>query len=94
MKVIITQNRDKELHIVNGQTATVHTMQNATVFLKLPNDHIVAVYPVTATVDDHRRTSHPFVPAYASTICKIQGQNLGKIILWLDSPLVPKGFAT
>lgn len=53
MKVIITQNRDKELHIVNGQTATVHTMQNATVFLKLPNDHIVAVYPVTATVEHH-----------------------------------------
>ncbi|XP_067026465.1 ATP-dependent DNA helicase PIF1-like [Acropora muricata] len=93
MKVIITQNRDKELHIVNGQTATVHTMQNATVFLKLSNDHIVAVYPVTATVDDYGRTSHPFVPAYASTICKIQGQNLGKIILWLDTPLVPKGSA-
>ena len=68
-------------------------MQNATVFLKLPNDHIVAVYPVTATVDDYRRTSHPFVPAYASTICKIQGQNLGKIILWLDTLLVPKGSA-
>ena len=66
-------------------------MQNATLFLKLLNEHIVAVYPVTAaTVDDHRRTSNPFVPAYASTICKIQGQNLGKIILWLDTPLVPK----
>ena len=93
MRVIITQNRDKELHIVNGQTATVHTMQNATVFLKLANEHIVAVYPVSATLDGHRQTSHPFAPAYASTICKIQGQNLGKIILWLDTPLVPKGSA-
>ena len=93
MRVIITQNRDKDLHIVNGQTATVHTMQNATLFLKLSNEHIVAVYPVTATVDDHIRMSHPFVPAYTSTICKIQGQNLGKIILWLDTPLVPKGSA-
>ena len=94
MRVIITQNRDKDLHIVNGKTATVHTMQNATLFLKLSNEHIVAVYPVTAaTVDDHRRTSNPFVPAYASTICKIQGQNLGKVILWLDTPLVPKGSA-
>ena len=55
MRVIVTQNRDKDLHIVNGQTATVHTMQNATLFLKLSNKHIVAVYPVTAaTVDDHR----------------------------------------
>ncbi|PFX30006.1 hypothetical protein AWC38_SpisGene5197 [Stylophora pistillata] len=30
------------------------------------------------------------VPAYASTICKVQGQNLGKEILWLDSPFVPE----
>ena len=93
MKVIITQNRDKELHVVNGQTATVRTMQNATVFLTLPNDHIVAVYPVTTTLDEQNQTSYPFVPAYASTICKVQGQNLGKVILWLDTQLLPKGSA-
>ena len=93
MKVIITQNRDKELHVVNGQTATVRTMQNATVFLTLPNDHIVAVYPVTTTLDGQNQTSYPFVPAYASTICKVQGQNLGKVILWLDTQLLPKGSA-
>ena len=51
MRVIITQNRDKDLHIVIGQTATVQTMQNETVFLKLPSEHIVAVYPVTNTID-------------------------------------------
>ena len=93
MKVIITQNRDKELHVVNGQTATVRTMQNATVFLTLPNDHIVAVYPVTTTLDGQNQTSYHFVPAYASTICKVQGQNLGKVILWLDTQLLPKGSA-
>ena len=93
MKVIITQNRDKEFHVVNGQAATVVTMQNQTVFLKLPSENIVAVYPVTSTVDGNRTTCHPFVPAYASTICKVQGQNLGKIILWLDCPFVPKGSA-
>ena len=90
MKVIITQNRDKEFHVVNDQTATVVTMQNKTVFLKLPSEVTVAVYPVTRTVDGNRRTCHPFVRAYASTICKVQGQNLGKIILWLDCPFVPK----
>ena len=37
MKVIITQNRDKQLHIASGQSATVITMQNQTVFLKLPS---------------------------------------------------------
>ena len=81
MRVIITQNRDKEFHVLNGQAATVVTMQNKTVFLKLPSGSIVAVYPVTSTVDGKRKTCHPFVPAYASTICKVQGQNLGKIIL-------------
>ena len=91
--MIITQNRDKEFHVVNGQPATVVTMQNQTVFLKLPSKNIVAVYPVTNTVDRNRTICHPFVPAYASTICKVQGQNLGKIILWLDSPLVPNGSA-
>ena len=93
MKVVITQNRDKELHVVNGQPATVVTMQNKTVFLKLPSENIVAVYPVTRTVDGHTATCYPFVPAYASTICKVQGQNLGKIILWLDCPFVPNGTA-
>lgn len=48
---------------------------------------------MTKTVDGNRTTCHPSVPAYASTICKVQGQNLGKIILWLDSQLVPKGSA-
>ena len=93
MKVIITQNRDKDLHVVNGQPATVVKMQNQTVFLRLPSENIVAVSLVTNTVDSNRTTCHPFVPAYASTICKVQGQNLGKIILWLDCPLVPKGTA-
>ena len=30
MRVILTQNRDKEFHVVNGQPATVVTMQNHT----------------------------------------------------------------
>ena len=93
IKVIITQNRDKEFHVVNGQAATVVIMQNQTVFLKLPSENIVAVYPVTNTVDGDKTTCHPFVPACASTICKVQGQNLAKIIIWLDCPSVPKGSA-
>ena len=68
-------------------------MQNATVFLKLPNEQIVAVYPVTNTLEGKKQTSHPFAPAYASTICKVQGQNLHKVILWLDTALVPRGSA-
>lgn len=55
-KVIIMQYRDKALHIVNGQTATVQTMQNQTVFLKLPSESIFAVYQVTDRIEGQRRT--------------------------------------
>ena len=68
-------------------------MQNKTFFLKLPSENIVAIYLVTNTADGNRTTCHPFVPAYASTICKVRGQNLGKVILCLDCPFVPKGSA-
>lgn len=68
MKIIITQNRD---HVVNGQQATIVRMQNKTVFLKLPSKAIVAVYPVTTTVNITKTTCHPFLPAYPSAICKI-----------------------
>jgi ATP-dependent exoDNAse (exonuclease V) alpha subunit len=93
MKVIITQNREKDLGVVNGQNATVITVQNETVFWKLPNGKIVAVYPVTLMTENGNVTTYPLVPAYASTICKIQGQNLKKIILWLDSSKLPQGSA-
>ena len=48
---------------------------------------------MTHTKDGIKSLTHPFVPAYASTTCKVQGQNLRKIILWLDYPTVPKGTA-
>ena len=37
--------------------------------------------------------NYPFTPAYSSTITKIQGQNMMKIILWLDCEKEPKGAA-
>lgn len=47
-------------------------MQNQTVFLRLQNKTIIAVYPVTDPVDGKKSTAHPLVPAYASTICNAQ----------------------
>ena len=38
-------------------------------------------------------TRYPFTPAYAKTIKKAQGQNIGYLIIWLDSVLVPPGTA-
>ena len=53
MKVIITQNRDKELGVVNGRHATVITVQGASVFLKLSTGRVAAIYPVTRQVEKH-----------------------------------------
>ena len=93
MKVIITQNRDKKNGVTNGQSATIVTTENATIVLKLPNGNIVAIHPVTSVVDGKRYVCHPITPAYASTICKIQGQTLSKIVVWQDCKTVPNGAA-
>ena len=93
MKVIITQNRDKDLGVVNDRHATVITIQGASVFLKLSTAKVAAIYPVTTEIDNTTIVRYPIVPAYASTICKIQGQNLKKIMLWLDRDHIPEGCA-
>lgn len=92
-RVMITQNRDEEIGIVNGRQAKVVAMHNTSVFLQLDNNRTVAIYPITDKVDGISRTVYPVVPAYASTICKLQGQTLGKMMLWLDCPVVPCGTA-
>ena len=93
MKVIITQNRDKKHGVTNGQSASVVTTENATIVLKLTNGNIVAIHPVTTIVDEKRYVCYSIAPAYASTICKMQGQTLSKIVLWLDCKTVPEGAA-
>ena len=94
MKVLITQNRDKENEVVNGQPGTLMYRENASLFLKHPNGYICCIHPVIQT-DEHgeRTVVYPITPAYASTITKIQGQNMKKIILWLDCQTVPSGSA-
>lgn len=93
MKVLVTQNRDKKNGVVNGKRATVVYLQDATIFLRLPNGLIVQTYPVTVYRGDQLWTSYPFVPAYALTITKAQGQTLESAIVWLDSCIVPAGGA-
>jgi ATP-dependent exoDNAse (exonuclease V) alpha subunit len=93
MRVVITQNRDKIAGIVNGQMAYVHTVHNNSVYLKLPDDKVVAVYPVTIKTDEKSQTLYPFCPAYATTICKAQGQTLDKIVVWFDIDAIPPGTA-
>ena len=91
MRVMITQNRDKSRGVVNGQSAVVHAVQNTTVFLKLPTEKVVPVYPVTMFKDDVKMTFYPLRVAYALTICKCQGQTLPSCIVWFDIDNIPKG---
>ena len=94
MRVLITQNRDKEHGVVNGQPATMMFYVNASVFLKHPKGYICCIYPVTQRDENGKNyTVYPMTPAYASTITKVQGQNMKKIIVWLDCPTVPNGGA-
>ena len=82
MRVMITQNRDKKQNVVNGQLATVLLVRNKTIFLKLPNGKVVNTYPVTySNPSGIIRTVYPFMPAYALTICKSQGQTLSNAIV-------------
>ena len=82
MSVIITKNSDKKNGVMNGQKAWVDFVHNKTVFLKLPNGSTVSTYMVTSTTPDGGvTTAYPFVPAYALTICKSQGQTLQIVII-------------
>ena len=103
MRAIITQNRDKKKGVVNGQPAVVKMRVNNTVVLTLPHGKTVCVHPVTSPVttrdeggaetDTSRITCYPFVPGYALTICKAQGQTLDKCVLWMDSDILGPGSA-
>lgn len=102
MRVILTQNRDKRNGVVNGQPGIIMMMSARTIFIKLPSGKVVSVYPVsamTAKTDDngtestHIKTCYPFVPGYAITICKAQGQTLENVVLWFDSESLGEGAA-
>lgn len=93
MRIVITQNRDKENGIVNGQSATVHMVQNQTILVKFNNGKIVPIYQVTMKKNSKTITVYPIVPGYATTICKAQGQTFKKVVLWLDIDKIPPGTA-
>lgn len=77
MRVIITQNRDRKNGVINRQNAEVMNFELGTIILKLPNSNIVAIHNVTELGEDgSKRVFYLLVPAYATTICKIQGQTI------------------
>ena len=91
---MITQNRNKEQCIVNGRCAIVIQIERKTIILQLSNNNIVQIHPVSMKTESNTvKTTMPFMPAYALTIPKAQGQTLEKCIVWLDSKVVAPGGA-
>ena len=90
MHVVVTQNLDKRTGVVNGQLATIQNSHNNTLLLKFPNGKTTFTYPVTTTTEDGRsRVHYALNPAYCMTICKTQGANIKRLIVWFDCPTVP-----
>lgn len=76
MRIFITENRDKASQIVNGQDATVASNRGNTILIQFPDNQRAFVYPVMQAEEEGKVTRYPFTPAYARTICMLQGQNL------------------
>ena len=58
--------RNKQHTVVNGRLAHVIQTEGNTVFLKLANENIVQLYPVSFPTDDGTiKTAIPLMPAYA-----------------------------
>ena len=75
-------------------------MKGLTILIKLPNGKTVSIYPVStmnneADQDGSEKitTCFPFVPGYAITICKSQGQTLQNVVVWFDTVNIGQGGA-
>ena len=92
VRVVVTQNLNKGTGVVNGQLANTANNENNTLLLQFLNGKTTFTYPVTTTSEDGlSRVHYALNPAYSMTICKTQGANIKKLIVWFDCPTVPKG---
>ena len=92
MRIVVTQNLDKHTGVVNGQLTNIVNNENNNLILQFPNGKTTFTYPVTTTSEDGlSRVHYALNPAYSMTICKTQGVNIKKLIVWFDCPTVPKG---
>ena len=94
MHVVVMQDLDKRTGVVNGQLATIVNSQNNTLLLEFPNGKTTFTYPVTTTTEEGIcRVHYALSLAYSMSICKTQGANIKKLIVWFDYPTVPKDMA-
>ena len=93
MKLMLTRNVDKCIGYVNGQLVTVQCISGETITATHLKGHIINIFAMTTIIDDIPVTKYPFLPEYATTISKVQGQTLPNVILWFDTEISPPGTA-
>ena len=89
MKLMITENRDKDKGVINGIVGTAHSVQNNTLFIEC-GTKLIPVFPVT---NEDNVTYYPVTQAYSTTIAKAQGQTIPHITILFDTPTLPPGCA-
>ncbi len=89
MRLMLTRNCNKDLGFVNRQFVSVITVEGNTVVVKTSQDKVFCVYPITDPTNHMQK--FPCLPGYATTIAKMQGRTLSKVILWFDTDTLPAG---
>ena len=90
MRVRLTHNVDKDRGFVNGNTGIVRGVLRKDVFLMQSAQGLpILVHPITYK----GRKFLPVAYGWATTIRRVQGATLERIVLWFDRPLPDRGYA-
>ena len=95
MKTLFTKNVNKAIDYVNGMEGIVESFEERTRILRIrtKTGYLVQCTPWTDR-DLGNLVYYPIKPGYASTILKMQGTELKKVVAYLDARNVPGGAYT
>ncbi len=64
MKLMLTQNCNKNIGFVNGQFVTVIGAENQTILAQMPHGNLLNIHPITKLINDEQVTVYPCLPGY------------------------------
>ena len=89
-RIVITENRNKDIGFVNAQVGRVKYSRGKTIIIETTNKRLITIFPIA---DNNHNLYYPIGPFYASTIFTIQGQTLDHASVWFDCNILPAGSA-